>query len=338
VSQPIQRVGLSVVIPIFNERDNLAELDRELREVLGGLDLASEIIYVDDASSDGSSGLLDELVAAVPKGSIPTRAIHFRRNFGQTPAMAAGFDAARGSVVIPMDGDLQNDPHDIPRLLAKLDEGYDVVSGWRRNRKDKAITRKLPSKVANWLIGRSTGVELHDYGCTLKAYRAELLDDLRMYGEMHRFIPVYLAQLGARVTELEVNHRPRVAGKSKYGSRRILKVFLDLFLVTFVSKYYTRPMHFFGQAAIFFMMLFVLSGALMVVFKYGWLRHLGIDYQASFVQTPLPGLAGTFLLGAIASIFIGVLAEVLIRVQFETRNLRPYSIRSTTTSTESADD
>lgn len=314
---------LSVVVPIFNERDNLDPLDDELREVLSALPLACEIIYVDDASTDGSSERLDEIVKRA-EGGIPTRALHFRRNFGQTPAMGAGFDHARGEVVIPMDGDLQNDPRDIPRLLAKLEEGFDVVSGWRRDRKDKAIRRKLPSMVANWLIGRLTGVVLHDYGCTLKAYRAELLSELRMYGEMHRFIPVYLAQLGARVTELEVNHRARTRGVSKYGSRRIFKVFLDLFMVAFVSRYYTRPMHFFGQAALVFFALFGACGFFMVVFKYGWLEHIGIDYQASFVETPLPGLAGTFLLGAIASAFVGILGEVLVRVQYETRDRRPY--------------
>jgi glycosyltransferase involved in cell wall biosynthesis len=327
---------LSVVVPIFNERDNLDPLDEELREVLSGLDLSAEIIYVDDASTDGSSEHLDA-IADRAGGGIPTRVLHFRRNFGQTPAMGAGFDHARGDVVIPMDGDLQNDPRDIPRLLAKLDKGYDVVSGWRRNRKDKAIRRKLPSWVANRLIGRLTGVKLHDYGCTLKAYRAELLKDLRMYGEMHRFIPIYLRQLGARVTELEVNHRARTRGVSKYGSRRILKVFLDLFMVAFVSKYYTRPMHFFGQAALLFFMLFAISGFFMIVFKYGWLELIGIDYSASFIETPLPGLAGTFLLGALASVFIGILGEVLVRVQYETGKRKPYSLSSVRESAESSE-
>ena len=224
-----------------------------------------------------------------------------------------------------MDGDLQNDPNDIPRLLATLGTDFDVVSGWRENRKD-TISRRLRSRAANWLIGRFAGVNLHDHGCTLKAYRTSLLRELRMYGEMHRFLPVYLVHLGARVTELEVNHRARRSGRSKYGSRRIFKVGLDLLLVAFVSKYYTRPMHFFGQAALLFMTLFGLAGIMMVVFKYGWLRAIGIDYQASFVQTPLPGLAGTFLLGAVASVFVGILGEVLIRVQYETRDIKPYSI------------
>jgi glycosyltransferase involved in cell wall biosynthesis len=328
---------LSVVVPIFNERENLDPFDEELREVLAGLPLRSEILYIDDASTDGSSEHLDELVRR-HAGGIPTQVLHFRRNFGQTPAMAAGFDHARGEIIIPMDGDLQNDPSDIPRLLARLDEGFDVVSGWRRQRKDKAIRRRLPSLVANWLIGRLTGVKLHDYGCTLKAYRGELLRGLRMYGEMHRFIPIYLVQLGARVTELEVNHRARTRGVSKYGSRRIFKVFLDLFMVAFVSKYYTRPMHFFGQAALLFLALFAASGVFMVVFKYGWLRHLGIDYQATFVETPLPGLAGTFLLGAIVSLFTGILGEVLVRVQYEARDRRPYFLASRSSSEPGAED
>jgi glycosyltransferase involved in cell wall biosynthesis len=309
---------LSVVVPVFDEIDNLEALDAEIRVVLSDLGQASEIIYVDDASTDGSSELLDRLVSSVEPGSAPTRAIHFRRNFGQTAAMACGFQAARGRVIVPMDADMQNNPQDIPALLERLDEGYDVVSGWRRDRQDRAIERKLPSRVANWLIGKVTGVVLHDYGC----------------GEMHRYVPVYMRQLGARVTEMVVDHRPRVAGVSKYGSKRIFKVFLDLFLVSFMSRYHTRPMHFFGQAALLFFSLFGLSSLSMVIFKFGWLRWIGIDYQASFVETPMPALAATFFLGGIVSVFLGIVGEMLIRVYHEVGHILPYSI----TRIESSDD
>jgi hypothetical protein len=229
-------------------------------------------------------------------------------------------------VVVPMDADRQNNPRDIPRLVARLNDGFDVVSGWRKNRKDKAISRKLPSKVANWIIGQVSGVRLHDYGCTLKAYRGSMLRQLHLYGEMHRFIPLYLAQHGARVTEEVVDHRARERGVSKYGSRRIVKVFVDLFLIRFMSRYFNRPMHFFGQTAVLFFGLAVLSFIFMVLFKYGALRVIGIDYQASFVQTPLPALAGTFIIGGVISIFFGILAEVMMRMNYEIRGLSPYKI------------
>jgi glycosyltransferase involved in cell wall biosynthesis len=252
--------------------------------------------------------------------------VRLRRNFGQTAALAAGFERSRGEVIVALDGDGQNDPADIARLVAELERGFDVVSGWRRRRRDAALTRVWPSRVANRLIGWATGVHLHDYGCTLKAYRRRLLGEVHLYGEMHRFIPVYLARVGARVGELEVAHRPRRAGVSKYGGQRVLKVLLDLVLVVFMSRYFSRPMHFFGQAAFVFGLAAAAVAALMVVFKFGWLELVGIPYQADLVQTPLPALAATFFTAAVLALFFGILGEVLIRIYFETQRLATYAV------------
>lgn len=327
----VEAPQLSIVVPVYNERDNLEPLDTELRSVLGTLSIASEILYVNDASTDGSHEVLARLVDRAG-GDIPTRVVHLRRNYGQTAAMSAGFELARGRVIVPLDADGQNNPADIPRLLAELEKGYDVVSGWRRDRKDRALSRKVPSRVANWLIGKVSGVRLHDYGCTLKAYRADLLQQLRLYGEMHRFIPLYLAQLGARVAELPVDHRPRCRGTSKYGLSRIYKVFLDLFVIRFMTRYYARPMHFFGQAAIGFLAAALFICCLMFVLKFGMLQWIGIDYQARFVRTPLPTVAATLFLGAVCSLFFGIQAEVLMRVHFESRGHRPYVVEGVTDS------
>ena len=328
---PVPRNGtrrpyLSIVVPVYNEVGSLPALNDEIQAMLAELIHSSELIYVDDRSTDGSWEMLARFCDTATHPGIVVQALRMRRNYGQTAAMAAGFRAARGHIVVPMDGDGQNNPADVPRLVARLEEGYDVVSGWRRHRKDKAISRKLPSNVANRLIGQASGVYLHDYGCTLKAYRGHLLRELRLYGEMHRFIPLYLARLGAKVTELEVDHRPRVHGVSKYGSRRIFKVGLDLFLVRFMTRYSTRPLHFFGKTALAFLSAFFATAGLMVVFKYGWLRFIGLDYQASFVQTPLPALAGTFMVGAVLSLFSGIIAELLVRILHESQGAVPYAI------------
>lgn len=317
---------LSVVVPVYNEEENLRAVDAEIGATLEKLGRAAEVVYVDDGSTDGSAAVLEDLMRA--RGTAVRRVVKLRRNFGQTAALAAGFDAARGAVVVSLDGDGQNDPADIPRLVARLDDGYDVVSGWRRRRRDKPLSRRLPSWAANLLISALSGVKLHDYGCTLKAYRARLLHEVRLYGDMHRFIPAYLARLGARITELEVHHRPRLHGTSHYGSDRVVKVLLDLVLIRFMSKYFTRPMHFFGQAAVFFGVVSGVLLALMVTFKYGWLRLVGVDYQADFVQTPLPALAATFFSAAIASLFSGILGEILVRIYYELRDLRPYAVES----------
>jgi len=323
-----REIDLSVVLPVYNEEQNLVAVDSELRSVLRAMGQSAEIIYVDDFSRDGSRAVLERIVEAATKDSIRTRVIRFRRNYGQTAAMTAGFQLAEGRVIFPLDADGQNNPADIPRLLAELEKGYDVVSGWRKDRKDKPLSRKLPSRVANWLIGLVSGVRLHDYGCTLKAYRAALLKELYLYGEMHRFIPLYLSHIGAKVGELAVDHRPRAAGVSKYGPRRIINVILDIVLIRFITRYYNRPMHFFGQMGLIFLAMVFLNLLFMVVFKFGWLRLIGINYQASFVQTPLPALAGTFLVGTIVSLFFGILAEILIRVHYESRGARPYAIES----------
>jgi len=321
--------AISIVVPVYNEQESLRTLDAEIRAALRATGRAAEIIYVDDCSRDGSLAVLKELCAAAEGSELRTRVLAFRRNYGQTAAMAAGFEAAAGTVVMPLDADGQNNPADIPRLLAEFEKGFDVVSGWRRNRRDKAVSRKIPSWVANRLIGRISGVRLHDYGCTLKAYRGSMLKELHLYGEMHRFIPLYLAILGAKVTELPVDHRPRTAGVSKYGSRRIFKVFLDLLLIRFMTRYYNRPMHFFGQVALGFMFAMFSTLFLMVVFKFGWLRMIGIDYQASFIQTPLPAVAASFLIGTVISLFSGILGEILIRVSYESRGARPYNVQAT---------
>ncbi len=320
------RFELSVVVPVFNEEESLRPLDAEIRAALLSTGRSAEIIYIDDCSRDKSLQVLEELCAASEGTDLRMRIIKFRRNYGQTAAMDAGFELADGAVVFPLDADGQNNPADIPRLLAEYEKGYDVVSGWRKNRQDKAITRKLPSWVANRLIGRISGVRLHDYGCTLKAYRGSLLKELHLYGEMHRFIPLYLAILGAKVTELPVDHRPRLKGVSKYGSRRIFKVFLDLLLIRFMTRYYNRPMHFFGQVALGFIALLAISVFFMVSFKFNLLRFLGVEHR-DFIQTPLPEMASTFLIGAIVSLFFGIMAEVLVRVHYESRGAKPYKVQ-----------
>jgi glycosyltransferase involved in cell wall biosynthesis len=319
---------LSVVVPVYNEEECIAALDAEIREALRSSGRTAEIIYVDDFSRDRSRAVLNDLAQRAAGDPIRTRVVLLRRNYGQTSAMAAGFELAAGRVVFPLDADRQNNPADIVRLLEIYEQGYDCVSGWRLHRRDKSLSRKLPSMVANWLIGRVSGVKLHDYGCTLKAYNGALLKELNLYGEMHRFIPLYLARLGARITELPVDHRPRTTGVSKYGGRRIFKVVLDLLLIRFMTRYYSRPMHFFGQAAILFAALVAASAALMVIFKYGWLRYIGIDYQATFIQTPLPIVASMFFVGGVTSAFFGILAEVLMRVYHEVQDIRPYRIES----------
>lgn len=317
---------LSIVVPVYDEVENLRALDDELRAALSGIGRRTEIVYVDDGSTDGSRALLETLVEEAADG-IVTRAVFLRRNFGQSTALGVGFRLAEGEVIVPLDADGQNNPSDIPRLLARLDEGFDVVSGWRRNRQDKAVSRRFPSWAANRLISRLSGVALNDYGCTLKAYRAELLSQIHLHGEMHRFIPVFLAPLGARVTEIEVDHRARRHGTSHYGGDRVLKVLLDLATIRFVSRYAGRPMHFFGQAALLFLALLLLTFAFMLTFKYGLLQVLGIDYRASFIETPLPALVGTFFLGAVVSLFFGVLGETVVRLHFDLQDPTATTVR-----------
>src|SRR5437867_1816643 len=255
---------ISVFLPVFNEEPNLRPLHEKLDRALAQLGRQTEIIYVDDGSSDASLDILREIAAHDPR----VRVIALRRNYGQTPAMAAGIHAARGRVLIPMDADLQNDPADIARLIDKLDEGYDVVSGWRKNRQDKLFTRKIPSMIANRVISWIGGVPLHDYGCSLKAYRRESLEDVQLYGEMHRFIPIYASWVGARVSEIPVAHYPRTMGKSKYGLSRTLKAVFDLITIKFFASYQTTPIYIFGTFGMIAMALSLIAGLLVTFWKF----------------------------------------------------------------------
>ena len=311
---------LSIVIPCYNEAETIDRLVSVLDKTVA--DLATrghptEVIVVDDGSHDASFAKLEQ--AARERAWL--RIIRFRRNYGQTAALAAGFRAATGQVLIPMDADLQNDPADIPLLLAKLDEGYDVVSGWRRNRKDKMITRKIPSWIANWIIGRFLGLPLHDYGCTLKAYRREFLESVSLYGEMHRFIPVYAKWAGARVTELVVTHHPRREGRSKYGILRTFKVLLDLATMKFLGDYSTKPLYLFGGLG------FVLCSAGVVVAAYTlfqkYFEHIWVH------RNPLLVIAVFMFMLGVQLVMLGLLAEIQIRTYHEASAKPTYLVRQT---------
>lgn len=306
---------LSILVPIYNEVENIPLLCHALLGVLNGLPHEFEIILVNDGSTDGSTEALD--AAAVSDSRI--RVVHLRRNFGQTAALMAAIDHATGDILIPIDGDLQNDPADIPRLLAKLDDGYDVVSGWRKSRKDKAVTRRLPSLVANWLISKLSGVALHDYGCTLKAYRRSVLENVRLYGEMHRFVPIYASWEGAAIAELEVNHHPRRLGVSKYGLGRVTKVMLDLVLIRFMHKAFDRPIHFFGEIGLASIGLSALAGLGAL-----WLKFV---QHVAFVSTPLPLFAVFLMLSGILFVLLGLMAELQMRVYYESQSKLPYSVK-----------
>jgi dolichol-phosphate mannosyltransferase len=306
---------ISIFLPVYNEEPNLMPLHAKLDEALKTLDRSAEIVYVDDGSSDGSLKILREIAELDPR----VRVVGLRRNYGQTAAMAAGIDAASGKVLIPMDADLQNDPADIKRLLEKLDEGYDVVSGWRKNRQDKMFTRKIPSMIANRLISWIGGVPLHDYGCSLKAYRRESLQDVRLYGEMHRFIPIYASWAGARVTELPVTHHARTMGKSKYGLSRTLKVVFDLMTIKFMASYQTKPIYVFGMFGMLAFAISLLAGLYAVFLK--------IIHKADFVQTPLPILAIVMFAVGVQFLLMGLLAEMLVRTYHESQAKAIYAVR-----------
>lgn len=310
---------VSVVVAVYCEEDSLHELHRELTATLERLGRPYEILFVNDGSTDGSGDIIDEIAALDPR----VMGIHFRRNFGQTAALTAGIDHARGSVIVPIDADLQNDPRDIPKLLARLDEGIDVVSGWRRDRKDRSLTRVLPSRVANWLISRITGVRLHDYGCSLKAYRREVIEGVRLYGEMHRFIPVFAHLQGGRVAEEVVHHRPRRHGKSKYGLERIGKVALDLLLVKFLATYSAKPIYVFGGFGLLCLFASLAPILLAVYFKFSPIPEL----QKDFVETPLPVMAAVLILVGFLALLQGLLAEVLMRTYFESQGKKTYLVR-----------
>jgi glycosyltransferase involved in cell wall biosynthesis len=308
-------LDISVVVPVYEEEGSVGELARRLVEVLDRTGRSFEVIFVDDGSTDSTLTILKK----VRDGDERIKIVSFRRNFGQTAALAAGFDFAQGGIVVTLDGDLQNDPEDIPRLVEKVEEGYDLVSGWRVKRRDPFLTRRLPSMIANWLISRITGVKLHDYGCTLKAFRHEVVKKVSLYGEMHRFIPAIASGLGVTVAELPVNHHPRTTGSSKYGLFRTVKVVLDLITVKFLLSYSTRPIHIFGLIGLG-------SGALGVAIG-GWLSFQRLFLKISIGNRPALLLAILLIFMGVQFITIGLLAELQTRAYHEAQDKATYAVR-----------
>jgi dolichol-phosphate mannosyltransferase len=306
---------LSVLVPVYNESQSLPGLFNALSQALAG-QAPYEIILIDDGSHDDSFAVMCRAAAADPA----IKVLRFFHNTGQTAALQAGIDYAQGEIIVTIDSDLENDPADIPRLLAKLDEGYDIVSGWRQNRwKKNRFTRRLPSLIANQLISRITGVHLNDYGCTLKAYRSRILKQLRLYGEMHRFIPAYGAWYGARVTEMPVGYAPRKFGRSNYGISRTFRVLLDLLLIRFLRRYLHRPIHFFGGIGALTLALGFIAGGTSVFLKFVHLRD--------FVETPLPIFSALLIIVGVQFILMGILAEIMMRTYFESQRRSSYTIR-----------
>jgi len=310
---------VSVVIPVHNEAPNVETLYRELRDLAAEDDRVAEIIFVDDGSTDDTFDRLVRTCRDDPRVVV----LRLRRNFGQTAALSAGFDVATGDVICPMDGDLQNDPRDIPRLLARIEEGYDLVSGWRRGRKDPWLTRRLPSWLANRLISKITSVRLHDHGCSLKAYRREVLEGTKLYGEMHRFIPALASWMGVKVTEVPVNHRPRVAGESKYGLGRVIRVVLDLINVKFLTAYATRPIQVFGKIGLASL---AAGGAFFAVTLY--MKYLAAE-RYDITGNPFFLLSAICVLVGFQFICIGLLGEVNIRTYYELQQKPTYVVRET---------
>lgn len=311
---------LSVVVPIYNEVESLPHLIHAIASTLTDTQLSYELICVDDGSTDGSTQLLKEQVLSRTN----LRGVILRRNYGQTAAMAAGFNYARGRAIVTLDGDLQNDPADIPMLLAKLEEGYDLVSGWRKNRQDAAVTRLLPSKIANWLIGRTTGVKLHDYGCSLKVYRSELVADMNLYGELHRFLPALAYIEGARITELPVRHHARRYGSSKYGLGRTFRVLMDLLTIFFMKKFLTRPMHVFGLLGLSSLGTGIIIGAYLTILKVGLNEDIG--------DRPLLILAVLLFSTGVQLFSLGLLGEILMRTYHESQGRPIYRVREVVSS------
>jgi glycosyltransferase involved in cell wall biosynthesis len=308
---------LSVVLPVYNEEDNINLQYDKIAGSLKALKKTFEIIFVDDGSKDRSFELLGKLA----KRDKAVRVVRFRRNFGQTAAMAAGIDFASGEIIIFMDSDLQNDPTDIQRILAKIEEGYDVVSGWRVDRQDKLVSRKIPSKIANWIIAKVSGVPLHDLGCSLKGYRADLLKKIRLYGEMHRFIPVHTSWVGAKITEIPVKHHARQYGKSKYGIQRTVKVMLDLMTVKFMGSFATKPIYLYGGVAVLIFLTSVASLIATILMKY--YMHMNMT------GNPLLLLSSILFLLSVILVLMGIQAEILIRIYHETEGKDPYYVRET---------
>jgi len=309
-------MNLSLIIPVYNEEENLPILYDSINEALNPLKSTWEVIFVDDGSKDNSFDVLKSLVERDPEH---VRVLSFRRNFGQTAAIAAGLDHACGEIIVLLDADMQNDPADIPMLLAKLDEGYDLVSGWRKDRKDNRLTRTIPSNLANGLISWTTGVHLHDYGCTLKAYRRDALEGFRLYGEMHRFIPVFAHAVGAKITELPVHHHARKFGKAKYGLERTIKVVLDLFTVKFLLSYSNKPIYLFGGAGAVLMVI----GAIDLFYLF--IRRTFFAVPA--FSSPLLQVGVMFFIMGFQSILMGLIAELLARTYHESQQKPTYTIR-----------
>lgn len=311
-------MDLSVISPVYNEEESVTLLHQAVAQALEPLNLQWELVLVDDGSSDGSVKQLETLAAQDPQH---VRVVELRRNFGQTTAIAAGIDYSRGDIIVLIDADMQNDPADIPMMLDKLKEGYDVVSGWRVNRQDTYITRTLPSHLANGLISRVTGVHLHDYGCTLKAYRREVITGFRLYGEMHRFIPVFARWVGAKIIEVPVQHHPRRFGKAKYGLERTIKVILDLFTVKFLNTYSSKPIYLFGGLGV----LLILAAVLVLLVLVG----LRIFAGEHMIRSPLLILSVMLVILGFQSIMQGLIAELLVRTYHESQNKLTYTVRKT---------
>jgi glycosyltransferase involved in cell wall biosynthesis len=317
-------VDVSIVVPLLNEEDNVRPLYHQIAAVMDAGPYSYELILISDGSDDETVPRLREIAAHDSRVSL----IELSKRFGQTAAMAAGFDHARGKVIVPMDGDLQNDPADIPRLIARLDEGqgWDIVSGWRKNRQDKLLSRRFPSILANRLIRRLTWTEeIHDFGCTMKAYRRETLEDVTIYGEMHRFLPAICKWRGARITEEVVHHRARLHGTSKYGLKRTIKVLLDLMTVKFLGDYLTKPIYFFGKAAMFVWLFSFLSLGIAVVQRFGILT--GGDYEIRLNNNVLVHLSSMLFLLGVIFLMMGVLSELMVRIYHESQDRKPYKIR-----------
>ncbi len=307
---------VSVVVPLLNEQDNIGPLYEQISQTLAA-EHSYEIVFVDDGSTDNSFDVL----AGLHEADARVRVIRFRKNFGQTAALSAGFAHARGEIIVAIDGDLQNDPADIPKMVAKLEEGFDVVSGWRKKRHDNAVTRLLPSKIANWLISTITGVKLHDYGCTLKAYRREVLAETKLYGEMHRFIPALASWSGAKIAEMVVNHRPRTAGVAKYGLGRTWKVLLDLMTVNFLGSFSTKPIYVFGGLG-----LLSAAGAVILALTVIYQKYFSV-HHTDMSGNPLLILTAVLMIATIQFILMGLLAELLVRTYHESQSRPTYVIK-----------
>jgi len=320
-----QNLDVSVVVPLLNEQENIKPLYEQITTILTGR-YQYEIIFVDDGSTDASLDILKE----IQKNDNKVRIISFRKNFGQTAALSAGFKYAQGKIVIAIDADLQNDPADIPKMIEKLDEGFDVVSGWRKKRHDHTLTRLLPSLIANWIIAKITGVKLHDFGCTLKAYRTDVLDQINLYGEMHRFIPALASWNGAKICEMVVNHRPRTAGTAKYGLGRTFKVILDLITVKFLGSFSTKPIYIFGGLGIITGLASILSGIAVIYQK--------LFSNLAMNRNPLLVLTAMLITATIQFILMGLIAELLVRTYHESQNRPTYAIKEMIESSHNSGD